>query len=83
MSSIDYICIIKLINKIYMEKKIEEKLPIHPTLKAMNVGDVVAFSLTQLNGVRSSAVTIGTMYNKKFTTHVNRIDKVLEVTRLK
>lgn len=66
-----------------MEKKEAEKLPIHPTLRAMNVGDVVMFSLTQLNGVRSSAVTIGTMLNKKFKTHVNRTDNVLEVTRIK
>lgn len=64
-----------------MEKKTVEKLPIHPTLKAMNVGDVVSFPLKQLNGVRSSAVTIGTMHNKKFATHVNRVDMVLEVTR--
>ena len=61
----------------------KEKLPIHPTLRAMDVGDVVKFSLTQLAGVRSSAVTIGTMYDKKFSTHVNRIDNVLEVTRVK
>ena len=66
-----------------MEKKEAEQLPIHPTLRAMNVGDVVMFSLTQLNGVRSSAVTIGTMLNKKFKTHVNRTDNVLEVTRIK
>lgn len=66
-----------------MKKETIEKLPIHPTLRAMNVGDVVKFSLTQLAGVRSSAVTIGTMYDKKFSTHVNRDDKVLEVTRIK
>jgi hypothetical protein len=66
-----------------MKKEMTEKLPIHPTLRAMDVGDVVKFSLTQLAGVRSSAVTIGTMYDKKFSTHVNRIDNVLEVTRVK
>lgn len=66
-----------------MEKEIVEKLPIQPTLKAMDVGATKTFSLTQLNGVRSSAVTIGTMYGKKFTTHVNRDKNVLEVTRLK
>ncbi|WP_418810724.1 hypothetical protein [Paraprevotella xylaniphila] len=48
----------------------------------MEIGEMVAFSLTQLNGVRSSAVTIGTMYNKKFKTHVNRVGEVLEVTRI-
>nr|DAM90820.1 MAG TPA: hypothetical protein [Caudoviricetes sp.] len=77
-----YLCIIKLANKLNMEKETAKILPIQPTLKAMEIGEMVAFSLTQLNGVRSSAVTIGTMYNKKFKTHVNRVGNVLEVTRI-
>ncbi len=66
-----------------MEKENDKKIPIQPTLKTMEVGEKVDFSLTQLNGVRASAVTIGTMHDKKFSTHVNRERRVLEVTRLK
>ena len=65
-----------------MEKETAKILPIQPTLKAMEIGEMVAFSLTQLNEVRSTAVTIGTMYNKKIKTHLNRAGNVINVTRI-
>ena len=46
-----YLCIIKLANKLNMEKETAKILPIQPTLKAMEIGEMVAFSLTQLNEI--------------------------------
>ena len=38
-----YLCIIKLANKLNMEKETAKILPIQPTLKAMEIGEMVAF----------------------------------------
>lgn len=65
-----------------MQKEMTKKLPVHPTLKAMAVGEKKAWPLIQVNAVRSSAQTLGLMFNKKWVTHVNRDEGVIEATRV-
>lgn len=65
-----------------MQNESVKKLPVHPTLKAMEIGEVKSWPLIQTNAVRSSAQTLGLMYNKKWKTHVNRENNTIEATRV-
>lgn len=63
-------------------KKGEMRRTINPVLRTMDVGQTESWPLIQLNAVRSSAVTIGTQFEKKYSTHVNRENGTVEVTRI-
>lgn len=63
-------------------KKEEVRRTINPVLRTMNVGQTESWPLIQLNAVRASAVALGTQFNKKYTTHVNRENGTVEVTRI-
>jgi len=65
-----------------MQNEEVKKLPVHPTLRAMEVGEVRSWPLLQTNAVRSRAQTLGLMYNKKWSTHVNRETGTIDVTRV-
>lgn len=59
-----------------------KKETIKETLEQMKPGDVESFAVERLNAVRVSASNYGLLWNRKFITNVDRVDRVVKVTRL-
>ncbi|MCH5319854.1 MAG: hypothetical protein J1E38_09135 [Paramuribaculum sp.] len=59
----------------------ETKIKIRPTLMAMKEGDLVKFPILQLKSVRTQASELGAIYNRQFSTRMNREEKTIEVRR--
>lgn len=55
--------------------------PIQPTLNIMNVGDKEIFPAHQLGSVRSICSDMGFKTDKKFKTAIDRVNRVVVVTR--
>lgn len=55
---------------------------IRPTLFEMAVGDTVKFPITRLKSVRTQASELGIMYERQYTTKTDRVEKIIEVTRI-
>ena len=56
--------------------------PIRPALIDLAVGASVSFPLIRLRSVRSQASELGAIYDRKYTTQMNRIERTITVTRL-
>lgn len=59
-----------------------EKKAVMPTLRKMRVGEIIEFSLRQLNSVRSCTSTVGAIERMKFTTYIDRDNYVVVVKRI-
>lgn len=57
--------------------------PIQPTLNIMNVGDKEIFPAHQLGSVRSLCSDMGFKTDKKFKTAIDRVNRVVVVTRMR
>lgn len=55
---------------------------IRPTLFEMGVGDTVKFPIIRLKSVRTQASELGIMYERQYTTKTDRVEKIIEVTRI-
>lgn len=55
---------------------------IRPTLFEMAVGDTVKFPIIRLKSVRTQASELGIMYESQYTTKTDRVEKIIEVTRI-
>lgn len=55
---------------------------IRPTLYEMAVGDTVQFPIARLKSVRTQASELGIMYERQYTTKTDRVEKIIEVTRI-
>ena len=55
---------------------------IRPTLFEMAVGDTVKFPIIRLKSVRTQASELGIMYERQYTTKTDRVEKIIEVTRI-
>lgn len=65
-----------------MSKKSKNKSPLLPTLRSMSVGDVCSFAITRLNPVRTSCSNMGLELGRKYSTHINKENATIEVTRI-
>lgn len=54
---------------------------IRPVLTGMNVGDERAFPVEKMKSVRAQASELGVILNRKYTTAVNRAERIIIVTR--
>lgn len=54
---------------------------IRPTLVAMKVGETRTFHISRMKSVRTQASELGAMYDRSYTTHTDRINKTIDVTR--
>ena len=61
----------------------QETLPIVPTLRDMQVGDMVTFPLCRLNSVKNTCSNVSLLYHRKYTTKLSRQDNIVKVFRLK
>lgn len=66
-----------------MSDKNKISKPIQPTLNIMNVGDKEIFPAHQLGSVRSLCSDMGFKTDKKFKTTIDRINRVVVVTRMR
>lgn len=57
--------------------------PIQPTLMDMKVGDTVPFPIRRLGSVKNSCSHVGTQYDRKFKTSLDRKAQTVKVTRIK
>lgn len=64
-----------------MSKQITEKRPVIPSLRKMEVGERVAFPLSRMNCVKTSCTIASVVLGWRFSTHVNREQAAIEVTR--
>lgn len=80
-----YLCTTKLTNISNMAKKINEKEPVMTQIKAMEVGDELSIPIgfRGVQSVRSNLYLISLEMERKYTSHLNRAAKCLEITRHK
>lgn len=64
-----------------MYNEIETKLPIAPTIKALEVGEQATFPVERVNPVRNAATQIGLIQHKVFTCNISDDRKTITVTR--
>ncbi len=57
------------------------KKKIRPTLTGMEVGEEVSFPVEQMKSVRAQASELGVILDRRFSTRLNRQDRLLIVTR--
>ena len=60
----------------------QAKDPIAPILRALGSGHTHAFPLSRMNTVKATCTMLRLVHNFRYTTHVNRESKTIEVTRL-
>ena len=66
-----------------MEKFMSLNDPIKPTLREMQVGDVVHFPVSRMSVIRTLSSTLGYEMDRKYTARHNRNMKMMSVTRVK
>ncbi|MBD5311705.1 MAG: hypothetical protein HDS13_06055 [Bacteroides sp.] len=60
-----------------------ENMSITPVLRDLDTGDSAVFPIDRLRSVRTIASEVGVMYNRKFKTSANRVERTITVTRVK
>lgn len=53
------------------------------TIRDLNIGKKVSFPIERFNSVRSSCCTIAYTSQKKYSTSIDRENKIIVVTRIK
>lgn len=56
---------------------------VRPALFKMNVGESLVYPIEKMKNVRTQASELGAIYERQYTTHTNRADRTIEVTRIK
>jgi hypothetical protein len=64
-----------------MNNETEIKLPIAPSLKALEVGEQVSFPVERNNAVRNTATQLGLTLHMGFTCNISDDRTVITVTR--
>lgn len=55
---------------------------VRPSLFNMQVGDVLIFAIEKMKNVRTTCSELGAMFNRRYSTHVVRENRTIEVTRV-
>lgn len=61
----------------------EEKAPIWPRLRDMEVGTDIDFPIRRMNSVKNACSSYGTIYNRQFRTKIDKERQIIRVTRIK
>jgi len=64
-------------------KKNDENMPIMTQIRAMEVGEMLAFPTANVASIRANLYTYNLMLNRKYRSHVNREKQCIEVRRLR
>lgn len=55
---------------------------IRPTLVEMSIGETKTFHISRMKSVRTQASELSAMMDRQYTTHTDRVNKTIDVTRL-
>jgi len=64
-----------------MNNETTEKLPIAPSLKALEIDEHVSFPVERQNAVRNAATQIGLIQRKNFVCNISEDRTTITVTR--
>lgn len=53
-----------------------------PSILNMEVGQVIAFAIEKMKNIRTTCSELGAIYERQYSTHVNRENRTIEVTRI-
>lgn len=56
---------------------------IRPVITGLRVGQSTEFPILKMKSVRTQASELGAIYDRKYKTHIDRINRVIVVTREK
>ena len=60
----------------------EEKLPIRPAIKVMEIGEKLTYPITRMNAVRKTATEISIITSRKFSVNQSNNNTTITVTRI-
>lgn len=66
-----------------MVKKNSKTDKIRPAITGLRVGQSTEFPILRMKSVRTQASELGAIYDRKYKTHTDRINRVIVVTREK
>ena len=61
-----------------MKKEVKK---VRPMLMEMNIGDTLKFPLAKLKSIRTQCYELSTLYDRVYTTHMLKEEKLMSVTR--
>lgn len=61
----------------------EQKAPIWPRLRDMEVGADIDFPIRRMNSVKNACSSYGIIYNRQFRTKIDKDRQIILVTRIK
>lgn len=59
----------------------DEKLPVATQIRAMEAGGKIAFPMEKMLSIRANLSTYALILRRKYSSHINRKDDVIEVWR--
>ena len=77
-----YLCITNLYIYNDMDKKTNEKIPIRPTLRGLEVGGKASFRVEDAESVRNSASVLKQKYHTEYTCNTDPNGITITVTRI-
>ena len=77
-----YLCSIKLVNNMIMANKNPKKIALSIKINTLTIGKTVTFPIERMAVVKNTASYLGTVFQKKFTTHMDRDARTITVKRL-
>lgn len=61
----------------------EEKAPIWPRLRDMQVTESIDFPIKRMNSVKNACSSYGTIYSRQYRTKIDKDKQIILVTRIK
>lgn len=55
---------------------------VRPTLYNMEIGQVLVFGIEKMKNIRTTCSELGAIYQRKYSTHVVRENRTIEVKRV-
>ena len=55
---------------------------VRPTLYNMEIGQVLVFGIEKMKNIRTTCSELGAIYQRKYSTHVIRENRTIEVKRV-
>ena len=61
----------------------EERAPIWPRLRDMQVAESIDFPIKRMNSVKNACSSYGTIYSRQYRTKIDKDKQIILVTRIK
>ena len=76
-----YLCITNILIYTDMDKKINEKIPIRPTLRGLEIGGKASFRVEDAESVRNAASVLKQKYHTNYSCNTDPNGITITVTR--